>query len=70
MKASLTRTRPAAVELAAFCADLRWDDLPAEARERTKELVLDLIGVALRGSAAESSRAVQAFVATQPAATI
>ena len=62
----MTRPRAAAVELASFCADLRWDVLPPEARERTKELVLDLIGVALRGSAAESSRAVQAFVATQP----
>lgn len=63
---TLTRRRAAAVELASFCADLRWAGLPREARERTKELVLDLIGVALRGSAADSSRAVQAFVATQP----
>lgn len=63
---TVTRTRAAAVELAAFCADVRWERLPADARERTKELVLDLIGVALRGSAAESSRAVQEFVATQP----
>ena len=62
----MTRPRAAAVELASFCADLRWDTLPREARDRTKELVLDLIGVAVRGSVAESSRAVQAFVATQP----
>ncbi|MEK6619927.1 MAG: hypothetical protein AABZ26_03015, partial [Chloroflexota bacterium] len=61
-----TRARAAAVELAAFCGSLRWPDLPVDARERTKELVLDLLGVAVRGSAAESSRAVQAFVRTQP----
>ena len=68
----MTRARGAAVELASFCAGLRWDALPPAARERTKELVLDLIGVALRGSAAESSRAVQGYVATQPigAATV
>ena len=64
---TITRARAAAAELAMFCADIRWDRLPAEARERTKELVLDLIGVALRGSSADSSRAVQAFIATQPA---
>lgn len=64
---TMTRARAAAAELATFCADIRWDALPAAARERTKELVLDLIGVALRGSSAESSRAVQAFIATQPA---
>ena len=42
---TLTRSRIAAVELAAFCAALRWPEVPAEARERTKELVLDLVGV-------------------------
>ncbi|HEX4743733.1 MAG TPA: MmgE/PrpD family protein [Candidatus Limnocylindria bacterium] len=63
---TVTRSRAAASELASFCADLRWDRLPAGARERTKELVLDLVGVAMRGSAAGSSRAVQEFVATQP----
>ena len=63
---TVTRSRAAAAELAAFCAGLSWRDLPAEVRERTKELVLDLVGVALRGSVAESSRSVQAFVATQP----
>ena len=63
---TVTRSRAAAAELASFCADLRWDRLPGDARERTKELVLDLVGVALRGSGAASSRAVQDFVATQP----
>lgn len=58
---------PAARALATFCADLSWDGLPSGARERTAELVLDLIGVAVRGSVAESSRAVLDFVRTQPA---
>jgi 2-methylcitrate dehydratase PrpD len=58
---------PAAVVLAEFCADLRWDDLPAVARARAAELVLDLLGVAARGRDADSSRAVEAFVRTQPA---
>jgi len=63
---TLTRSRVAASELAGFCAALRWSDLPAAARERTKELVLDLVGVTLRGSATESGAAVRSFVATQP----
>ena len=63
---TLTRSRVAAIELADFCAALRWQTLPAEVRERTKELVLDHIGVALRGTGAESSHAVQAFVTGQP----
>ena len=67
---TITRARGAAVELASFCAGLRWDALPPAARERTKKLVLDLIGVALHGSAAESSRAVQGYVATQPLALV
>ncbi len=60
-------TASAATALASFCADLRWDAVPADARARTAELVLDLLGVAVRGRAAESSRAVDAFVRTQPA---
>lgn len=63
---TLTRSRVAAVELAAFCSALRWRKVPAEARERTTELVLDLLGVTLRGSATDSAAAVQSFVATQP----
>lgn len=58
---------PAAAVLAGYCADLRWDRLPEPARERTAELVLDLLGVAARGREAASSRAVEAFVGTQPA---
>ncbi|HEY3107621.1 MAG TPA: MmgE/PrpD family protein, partial [Chloroflexota bacterium] len=52
--------------LAELCARLTWADLPAAARERTKELVLDLLGVALRGSAEPSSQPVAALVREQP----
>jgi 2-methylcitrate dehydratase PrpD len=65
-------SRPAAVVLADFCAALTWDRVPQPARDRTADLVLDLIGVASRGSAAPSSSAVRAVVAAQPpgAATV
>src|SRR5229473_124825 len=45
----------AAATLSAFCADLRWDELEEDVRARTRELVLDLIGVALAGSRQPSS---------------
>lgn len=41
--------------LAARCAAMRWDDLPSGVRERTKDLVLDHLGVALHGSRQRSS---------------
>jgi 2-methylcitrate dehydratase PrpD len=50
-------------QLAAFCAGLRWPAIPSDARERTKELVLDHVGVAIRGSATESARAIRRYVA-------
>jgi 2-methylcitrate dehydratase PrpD len=56
----------AATVLASFCAGLRWDRVPHPARARAAELVLDLLGVAVRGSGAASSRAVHAVVASQP----
>lgn len=62
-----TRAAPAATVLASFCADLTLDRIPDAARARAVELVLDLIGVAARGRDADSSRAVSAFVRTQPA---
>jgi len=40
----------AAGRLGALCAGLRWEDLPPLVRERSKDLVLDALGVALRGS--------------------
>jgi 2-methylcitrate dehydratase PrpD len=41
--------------LAARCAAVRWDALPSAVRERAKDLVLDHLGVALRGSQQPSS---------------
>src|SRR5258708_25077060 len=41
--------------LAEFCAALRWDEIEEDVRARTRELVLDLIGVALAGSRQPSS---------------
>jgi len=63
---TLAATVPAVTALASFCADLTWERIPEAARARTAELVLDLLGVAVRGRAAASSRAVEAFVRTQP----
>lgn len=63
---TLTETPRAAARLAALCHDLRWDMLGASIRDRTQELVLDHIGVAIRGSASDSSRSVQNFVRKQP----
>jgi 2-methylcitrate dehydratase PrpD len=40
----------AAERLARLCDDLHWEGLPPPVRQRTGELVLDLVGVALRGS--------------------
>jgi len=45
--------------LAEFCAAIAWSNLPAMVRARTQELVLDFVGVALRGSRAQSSAPVQ-----------
>jgi len=57
----------AAAELASFCRSLDWADLPAATRERTKDFLLDHIGVTLRGTAEASSEPATKFVrATQP----
>jgi 2-methylcitrate dehydratase PrpD len=47
--------RTAAASLAEFCAVLRWDELDEDVQARTRELVLDLVGVALAGSRQPSS---------------
>jgi 2-methylcitrate dehydratase PrpD len=46
----------AAEMLADFCGSIRWSAIGADARARTTELVLDLLGVALAGSRQPSSR--------------
>jgi 2-methylcitrate dehydratase PrpD len=48
-------SQTAAQTLAGFCAALRWDELGSDVRVRTRELLLDLIGVALTGSRQPSS---------------
>ncbi len=45
----------AASVLARFCAELHWDALDESVKARTRELLLDLIGVALAGSRQPSS---------------
>ena len=50
-----TEARTATAALAEFSAAIEWSSLPAIVRERTQGLVLDLVGVALRGSRAPSS---------------
>ncbi|MBI4200077.1 MAG: MmgE/PrpD family protein [Chloroflexi bacterium] len=45
--------------LAQFASSLAYDDLPAEAVERTKYLCLDFAGVTLNGSTTPSAQAVQ-----------
>jgi 2-methylcitrate dehydratase PrpD len=56
MSISVGSTRTASAQLADFCNSLHWAGLPDTVRARTQELVLDLLGVALGGSGAESSR--------------
>jgi 2-methylcitrate dehydratase PrpD len=53
--ATVTANATAAETLADFCARLRWDDLSAAVQQRTRELVLDLVGVALAGARQASS---------------
>src|ERR1043166_2523303 len=45
-----TATATAAETLADFCAGLRWNDLDPAVQQRTRELLLDLIGVSLAGA--------------------
>ncbi|HEV7662766.1 MAG TPA: MmgE/PrpD family protein [Chloroflexota bacterium] len=47
--------RTAAATLADVCHSLRWANLSADVQDRTRELVLDLLGVALAGSRQPSS---------------
>jgi 2-methylcitrate dehydratase PrpD len=55
MTATLSASATAASALAEFCVGLRWDDLDEDVRQRTRELLLDLVGVALAGSRQPSS---------------
>ena len=46
----------AAESLSELCAGLRWEDFGDDVRQRTLELLLDLVGVALSGSRQPSSK--------------
>lgn len=50
-----TQERTATTPLAEFTAAIEWSSLPAIVHQRTQELLLDFVGVALRGSRAPSS---------------
>ncbi|MDI6809184.1 MAG: MmgE/PrpD family protein [Candidatus Eisenbacteria bacterium] len=55
----------AAESFARFAADLRFEALPEEVKERAKDLFLDTIGIALFGAAAPWSKASRTVI-TQP----
>jgi len=48
--APAARTPDMAARLAAFAAELRWDDIPAQVRERAVHHILDATGIALAAS--------------------
>jgi len=52
-------------KLARFCSELKFKDLPSEIVQKTKELILDHIGVALGGSTLSSSRVLLDLVKMQ-----
>jgi len=49
--------------LAAFSVDLKYADLPSEVVQRTRDLLLDFLGVALRGATTESAATMARLVA-------
>jgi 2-methylcitrate dehydratase PrpD len=59
-----TATRHSTQALAAFLAGLRYEDLPDEVVERTKEFFLDWAASALAGRGARPVRALEAFAET------
>lgn len=59
-----TATRNSTRMLASFVSDLRYEDLPADVVERTKEFFLDWAASALAGQGAGPVRALEAFVET------
>ncbi|HEY3061041.1 MAG TPA: MmgE/PrpD family protein [Chloroflexota bacterium] len=53
--ATVASAATAAAALAEFCTSLSWAKLPTDVQERTRELLLDLLGVALAGARQPSS---------------
>ncbi|MDI7260583.1 MAG: MmgE/PrpD family protein [Thermodesulfobacteriota bacterium] len=49
-------------DLAKYCSELKYCQLPDEVVDRVKYLFLDFIGVAIRGSRSESSKSMYRFV--------
>ena len=49
-------TKPLTEELVAFCYGMTYDTLPKEVVERTKDLILDWLGVTLCGTTVPSSQ--------------
>jgi 2-methylcitrate dehydratase PrpD len=49
-------------ELVEFCASLKYEDIPRETVDRVKYHCLDFLGLAIRGSIVESSKAVYRLV--------
>ena len=52
----MSATATVAAQLATFCTEIRWNDIPLPTRERTKDFLLDSLGVTLRGTLEESSK--------------
>jgi len=48
-------SKTAAAALGEFCTSIRWAELGADVQDRVRELVLDLLGVAIAGSRVASS---------------
>jgi len=49
-------------QLAKFCADLSYQDIPKDVMECTRQLTFDTIGVAAGGSTSESSEIMKKFI--------
>jgi 2-methylcitrate dehydratase PrpD len=60
-------TTPLALQLGAFCAATRFDDLPPALVARTRQHVLDTLGATLAGSAAFEPRQTLAMLTAEPA---
>lgn len=58
----MTPPRTGAADLSEHCARLSWANLDATVRARTRELLLDHLGVAIGGLPTESTRAIHAFL--------
>jgi 2-methylcitrate dehydratase PrpD len=49
-------------ELAKFCSDLKFEEIPSEVVDRAKYFALDFLGVTARGSLVDSTKAMYQFV--------